>query len=112
MRLSLNYWVVIYRSAWILLVVLFAIGLTCIFLPRVHSLRSLQRKKAELIKQNRRIEALTRELRDKQERFNSDPAFVERVARETGKVKPNEVVFVFTNQYAEPAVEGPQENRP
>ena len=100
MHPSRDYWAMIYRSAWILLIVLFAIGLTCIFLPRVRSLRDLQKKKAELQNQNRRIEALTRELRDKQARFGTDADFVEHVARETGMVKPGETVFAFTNEPA------------
>ena len=33
----------------------------------------------------------------KQEKFRSDPAFVERTAREMGMVKPNETIFKFTN---------------
>lgn len=79
------------------LFILFTIGLVCIFLPRCHHLRQLQQRKAELQAENRETEAMTRALQAKQKRFSTDPAYVERVARETGMVKPDEVVFQYTN---------------
>lgn len=81
-----------------MLIALFAVTLICVFLPKCHSLRELQRKKAVLQKENRETEAQIRELKLKQERFSSDPSFVERTARETGMVKPDESVVKFTNE--------------
>lgn len=77
--------------------VLVIIGLVCVFLPKCHGLRELQRKKAVLQEENRDIDQATKDLRVKRERFKSDPAFVERVARETGMVRTDEVVFQFTS---------------
>lgn len=94
----MNWWVTIYKLAWGFLVVLFVIVLICIFLPKYHSQRELQRKRAEIEQENRDIEARTKELRIKQEQFRTDPAFVERTARETGMVRPDETVFKFTNE--------------
>ena len=34
-------------------------------------------------------------LKDKQQRFKTDPEFVERVARMNRRVRPGELVFVF-----------------
>ncbi len=93
----MNGWATVYRSAWVVLFILFTIGLICIFLPRCHHLRQLQQRKAELQAENRETEAMTRALQAKQKRFSTDPAYVERVARETGMVKPDEVVFQYTN---------------
>ena len=98
----MNTWGTIYRSAWAVLFVLFAIGLVCIFLPKCHHLRQLQQRKTELQAENRETKALTRALQAKQERFSTDPAYVERVARKTGMVKPDEIVFQYTNQTARP----------
>jgi cell division protein FtsB len=81
----------------VVLFILFTIGLICIFLPRCHHLRQLQQRKAELQAENRETEAMTRALQAKQKRFSTDPAYVERVARETGMVKPDEVVFQYTD---------------
>ena len=93
----MNGWSTIYRSAWVVLFILFTIGLVCIFLPKCHHLRQLQERKAELQEENRETESMTRALQARQKRFNTDPTYVERVARETGMVKPNEVVFQYTN---------------
>ncbi|NQU41276.1 MAG: septum formation initiator family protein [Lentisphaerae bacterium] len=93
----MNKWGTIYRSAWALLIVLFVIGLVGIFLPKCHRLRQLQQRKAELQADNRKTEELTRALLSKQERFSTDPAYIERVARETGMVRPDEIIFQYTN---------------
>ncbi len=93
----MNGWATLYRSAWVVLFILFTIGLVCIFLPRCHRLRQLQQRKAALLAENRETDAMTRALQAKQKRFSTDPDYVERVARETGMVKPDEVVFQYTN---------------
>jgi cell division protein FtsB len=89
----MDYWRIIYRCAWVLLIIVVPIGIGCMFVPRCSSLRHLHQKRAELAEENSRIEDATRELRARQERFLSDPLFVERVAREAGMVKSNEIVF-------------------
>lgn len=94
----MNYWVTIYRLAWGFLVVLFVIVLICIFLPKCHIFREMQRKKIEDQEGIRKKEYQIKELRMKQERFSSDPAFVERTARKTGMVRSDETVFKFTNE--------------
>ena len=91
-------WVVIYRSMWGLLLTLVVIGLICVFTPKCQSIRELQRKKATIQEENRRIDQATQELRLKRERFESEPAFVERVAREAGMVRMDEVMFQVTNE--------------
>jgi len=96
----MNHWLIIYRLAVGLLVVLFIVGVACVFLPQCNRLRELQRERIALQEDNRRTEALTRELRIKQEKFDTDPAFVVRTARETGRVMPNETVFKLTNTHA------------
>jgi len=94
----MNFWVLLYRFAWALLIVLFTIGLVCAFLPRCHRLREFQRKKADLQEENRKLEEGIQTLRHQQQRFLTAPGFVERTARETGMVKSDEVVFKFTNE--------------
>ena len=86
---------VLRRFVWLLLAVLFAIGLACVFVPPSRHLRELQRRKAEVLAENLRTQDMIRELRVKQQRFDTDPTFVERTARETGRVNTNEVVFKF-----------------
>jgi cell division protein FtsB len=93
----MNPWPAIYRVACIACLVLLCVGGVCAFLPKCNQLRELQRRKAQVAEENRHTAALARELREKEERFHTDPAFVERVAKETGMIKPEEVVFKFTD---------------
>ena len=92
----MNYWVLLYRFAWGLLVVLFVVGAACVFVPKGHHLRELQRKRDSLHEDNGRTELITRDLRERQQRFQNDPSFVERTAREAGMIRPNEVVFKYS----------------
>lgn len=85
------------KFVWLLVAGLVATGLACVFVPPTRHLRELQRRKAELQAQNVRTQELINELRLKQKRFRTDAAFVERTARETGRVKTNEVIFKFKN---------------
>ena len=99
----MNYWVALYRFALGLLTILVVVVLVRVFLPKCGRLRELQREKVESEEGNRAKELRTKELRTKRERFNRDPKFVERTARETGMVKPNETVYKFM-----PAQEDPE----
>ncbi len=90
----MNPWVVIYKSAWGLLVVLLLLGMVFLFLPKCHNIRELQNRKAAMQEENRDLERMTKELRLKRERFQSDPAFVEETAREAGMVRRDETVFI------------------
>lgn len=93
----MSYWLVIYRFALGILLVLCLIGVVFMFLPKCYRIRQMQQTKSELEESNRQREADIRELRHNQERFQSDPVFVQRTAREVGMVRPHEVVFRFSN---------------
>jgi cell division protein FtsB len=103
----MNYWVAIYRFAWILMCVLCAVALLCVFVPKCRSLRALHDQNVRVEEENRRIEERIRTLRVKRERFASDPSFVERTARETGMVKPDETIFKFVSNAPVGAVTAP-----
>ena len=103
--MSVNAWVAIYRFAWGALIVLAVIGLLCIFLPRIHGLTAMQRKKATLQEENRLKEQRIMELKTSQQRFHSDPAYVELTARRMGMVKKDETVIRGTNNLLEPQME-------
>lgn len=103
----MNYWLTIYKVAWVILAALFLIGLACIFMPKCNRERELHRKKIELEQQNRDLTERAEDLKIKQERFRSDPDFVERTARDAGMLKPDEVLFLFpeTNASTEKEIE-------
>lgn len=104
----MNLWRAIYKAGWVLLCVLFVVVLICIFRPKYRSLRALQVKKAQIQEENRRIAGAARELRTKQDRFHSDPAFVVHTAREMGMVKPDDTVFKLVTNARRESAEGQQ----
>jgi Tfp pilus assembly protein PilO len=63
--------------------------------PKLAQMNRLEKQRNELM---RKIEHKSREiegLKNKQQRFSSDPEFVEYVARQNKRVRQNELVFVF-----------------
>jgi len=91
----MNFWVLLYRFAWIVVIVSVVIGIVCVFLPKCHSFQELQKRKLTLEESNARLDARVREMEKRQERFRNDSEFVERIAREQGMVKPGETVYKF-----------------
>ena len=70
-------------------------GALFIIPPKISQMHRLELQRNELM---RKIEHKNREievLKNKQHRFASDPEFVEFVARQNKRVRPNELVFVF-----------------
>jgi cell division protein FtsB len=92
----MNFWVMLYRLAWIVVLVCCAIAVLCVFVPRAHNHQELQKRKRTVEENNARLESRIRELDEKQQRFRSDPEFVERIAREQGMAKPGETIFRFS----------------
>jgi cell division protein FtsB len=90
-------WGMIYRFSWGLLAVLIVIGLLCVFTPKCRTLSRLQTTRTDLEQKNTDTTAEIKDLKIKQERFTSEPAFVERTARESGMVAPGEVIYKFTD---------------
>jgi cell division protein FtsB len=97
----MNFWVVLYRIAWIVVIVALTIGIVCVFLPKCYSYQELKKRRQALEESNVRTEARIRGLERRQERFRTDPEYVERVAREQGMVKPGETVFRFAGTNAQ-----------
>jgi cell division protein FtsB len=70
-------------------------GLFFLFMPKWHKYLSLQETRNTMVDQNNAKAEEIKEFKIKQERFTSEPAFVERTARETGMVTSDEVVYKF-----------------
>lgn len=104
----MNCWGAIYKFAWGALVVLVIFGVICLFMPRCQRLRKMQETKAFFEEKNRQLENDTKDLKDKQRLFETEPEFVKRVARQTGRVSPDETIYrritnstPYTNRYHE-----------
>jgi cell division protein FtsB len=89
----MNWWAAIYRFACGVVVLLSLAALVCVFLPKCHRLRELQRRRLHIEEQNRRLEARIHDLLEKERQFKTNPAFVERIAREAGMSRTNETVY-------------------
>jgi cell division protein FtsB len=94
----MNVWLAIYRISCAVLAVAVIAGLMEIFLPKIRENAARQKHISILEEQNRLKEEAARELRARRERFQDDPLYVERMAREKlGKIRPDEVIFRFTD---------------
>ncbi len=93
----MDYWKTIYKYSGILLAFLIIIGIICVFAPKCHRITELQKTKASFEQKNGATEREILEIKSKRDRFTSDPAFVERTARDIGMIKPDEIMYKFTN---------------
>jgi cell division protein FtsB len=74
------------------------VGGVMVILPKVAHYRRLSQQRDE---QLRKIEYKSHEvkvLKDKQQRFKTDPEFVEYIARINKRVFPGELVFIFESE--------------
>lgn len=81
-----------------MLVAVLAVALAwgAVFRPVLREEDELRAKKAELEARVANLEAQVRTLRENQERLQSDPRFVEKIAREDlGYAKEGETIFKF-----------------
>jgi cell division protein FtsB len=96
-----SYWVTVYRFTWILIVVVCVVGLVCLFLPRYAEYRSLQQRRDDLAEGVRKDVERRKQLLLQQEKFRTDPEYVEQIARDDGMVGPDQsVIKLVTNDLA------------
>ena len=94
-------WGAVYKFGWWIIGVVVVLLLVLLgFVPKFRHLSELQRKREELREEAQRQEMIAQDFRQKQERFTRDPAYVERVAKEAGMIRPDELVFRLTNEQA------------
>ncbi len=96
----MNIWTAIYRAAVVasfgLLATVAALGIV----PKWRAMQDYRRRKEDLERQIAIEEELTKLLRQKQERFRTDPRFVERIARDLGLARSNEVLYRVVRETA------------
>lgn len=96
----MSIWVIVYRSACAVLVVVGIVVLFYIFMPKWRTYNELRETAQKHKAENAALEANKEDLVSKQQQFQTDPSFVEHTAREIGMVKTNEVKIVFTTNEA------------
>ena len=63
--------------------------------PKINQMRRLERQRNEMLRKIEHKKHEIESLKIKQQRFANDPDFVEHIARENKRVRPNELLFVF-----------------
>jgi cell division protein FtsB len=81
------------RVFWLVSAVLALAASAMVFVPKWREYRNYQRKLAEMEEDVRRENDRLNLLRRNQERFRTDPHFVERMAHDHGLARPDEVLF-------------------
>ncbi|MBP7830804.1 MAG: septum formation initiator family protein [Kiritimatiellae bacterium] len=103
----MSFWMGLYRAAWLALGVLVVIGAVAAFAPPIRQYRELRRMEIALQEEIRLKEEMLHHLQKQQERLQTDPDYVERIAREElGLARPGETVYKFADdepQTANPA---------
>lgn len=95
---EMNFWIVIQRFARVTMAGLLLLAIGHIFIPQYQEYRELQRREMALRDDIRENEERLLTLKLKQERFQTDPAFVERIAHDIGLARPNETVVRFVDE--------------
>ena len=89
-----NLWSIVFHISLGVVIVVSAIGVLYIFVPEYSRMTELQRKKEVLQAKNAGIESRIHDFQTRQNRFRSDPRFVERLVREQfGMVRENELIY-------------------
>ena len=92
MKRSVNIWVVMYKMTWVLITVVLVIIAIAWSIPSYTKYKEMQLQRATKIEEKQLLEARVNHLKIKQERLATDPAFLERTARNEGMAKSNETV--------------------
>ena len=90
-----NFLRILINTAIILAIVVAIGGVFLLLAPKVRELQDREDHSKQLLV---RIDDKQREIKDvrtKQQRLQNDPSFVEHVARENRRIRPNEIVFVY-----------------
>lgn len=83
------------RFAMGLVIALITVGATLILVPKYRQTLHLRAERERLEHECANLEILIDDLHRKQQRFRVDPDFVEHIARQNRRVRPDEIVFVI-----------------
>ncbi|MEN7973138.1 MAG: septum formation initiator family protein [Verrucomicrobiota bacterium] len=102
MQQTEKYWNLINRIVLMAAVAMAAVGAVLAFAPKVKQMQTYQNTRDTLQQRIDVTVAAERELKEKQQRFLTDPAYVERVAHEVGYARRNEAIFHFPEETGAP----------
>lgn len=96
-RGSISFWVILLRFSGTVLVACVVLYFGYVFIKQYRVYREACRKKDALKDSVMKKEIEIQELRNNMIRLDNDPAFAERIAREEGRVAPDESIVRTTN---------------
>ena len=98
MQQTEKYWNLINRIVLVSAIAMAAVGIVLAFAPKVKQVKDYQNTRDTLQQSIDVAVAAERELKDKQQRFLTDPAYVERVAHEVGYARKDEMIYHFPEE--------------
>ena len=91
---------IITRTTLIVATVLVLVAGAMTIVPKYYQMKGLDQQRNELMRRVDYKSYQLKLLKDKQQRFKTDPEYVERVARMNRRVREGELVFVFDAEAA------------
>ena len=98
MQQTEKYWNMILRGAISVIAGMLLFGVLLMFLPKVKQMQGYQTTRDTLQDQIEVTVTAEKELKEKQRRFMSDPAYVEKVAHEVGYARKGEMIYHFPEE--------------
>ena len=98
MQQTEKYWNLINRIVLMAVVAMAAVGIVLAFTPKVKQMQTYQTTRDALQQRIEITVTAEKELKDKQQRFRTDPSYVEKVAHEVGYARKGEMIFHFPEE--------------
>ena len=98
MQQTEKYWNLINRIVLTAIGIMALVGVLLAFGPKVKQMQTYQTTRDALQQQIDEAVAAEKELKNKQQRFLSDPEYVERVAHEVGYARKDETIYQFLDE--------------
>ena len=95
MNLFLN---IIQKTTLAIVLIIITTAALVMFPPKLKQWNGLEKQRDDLLRRINYIKHETSELKIKQQRFSSDREFVEHISRQSRRVRPGELVFVFESE--------------
>ena len=98
MQQTEKYWNLINRIVLVAIGLMAVVGVVLAFTPKIKQMQAYQNTYDTLQQRIDVTVAAERALKEKQRRFSSDPAYVERVAHEVGYARKGETIYHFPEE--------------
>lgn len=98
MQQTEKYWNLINRVVLVAIMAMALVGIVLAFTPKVRQMQDYQDRRDSLQQRIDLTLSAEKELKEKQQRFLTDPTYVERVAHEVGYSRKDETIYHFPEE--------------